>query len=228
VPPFAFNRDVAAVFDDMIGRSVPLYDELIGRQAQIIAACYPPGTRIFDLGCSTGNLGVRLCEIMAEVPFEMTAVDNAPPMLDICATKCRKAPGGHRITLMCADIGRIDLSGAGVVVLNFTLQFLPPADRDRLMARIFTGLVSGGTLLLAEKVTHRDDEFEGLQQAFHQRLKRENGYSALAVAQKREALERVLVPDTLETHHRRLRAAGFRRYDIWLKWFNFCAWIARK
>jgi tRNA (cmo5U34)-methyltransferase len=228
VPSFEFNQDVAVVFDDMISRSVPLYDEMIKRQSQIIATCYQSGTRIYDLGCSTGNLGVSLCRNMGATPFEMIAVDNAPTMLERCARKCRQVPGGDRITLVCDDIARVDLARAGVVVLNFTLQFLPLAARDRLIGRIYAGLAPGGVLLLAEKTVHTDGAFNRLQQDFHHRLKQENGYSALAVAQKREALEKVLLPDTPEDHARRLTAAGFRHFDVWLKWFNFSAWIARK
>jgi tRNA (cmo5U34)-methyltransferase len=129
---------------------------------------------------------------------------------------------------VCDDIARVDLARAGVVVLNFTLQFLPLAARDRLIGRIYAGLAPGGVLLLAEKTVHTDAAFNRLQQDFHHRLKQENGYSALAVAQKREALEKVLLPDTPEDHARRLNAAGFRHFDVWLKWFNFSAWIARK
>ena len=33
VPPFEFNAEVAGVFDDMIHRSVPMYAEIIRRQA---------------------------------------------------------------------------------------------------------------------------------------------------------------------------------------------------
>ena len=46
VPAFEFNRAVAAVFDDMIRRSVPLYTEIIIREAEFIAAFYLRGTRI--------------------------------------------------------------------------------------------------------------------------------------------------------------------------------------
>ena len=50
----------------------------------------------------------------------------------------------------------------------------------------------------------------------------------LAIAQKREALERVLIPETVADHLRRVTGAGFKRLDIWLKWFNFCSWICQK
>ncbi|MDJ0808986.1 MAG: carboxy-S-adenosyl-L-methionine synthase CmoA [Desulfobacterales bacterium] len=226
--PFEFNRSVAAVFDDMIQRSVPLYAEILNREAQLIATHYQRGTRIYDLGCSTGNLGVYLCRNMGAQPFEMIAVDSAAPMLEICAGKLADAGAGGRVTLVHDDIGLVALENASVIVLNFTLQFLPLTSRDRLLARIFDALVPGGILLLAEKTIHADDDFNRLRQDCHHRFKQENGYSALAVAQKREALETVLIPESEDAHGQRISAAGFGCFDIWLKWFNFSAWIGRK
>ena len=228
VAPFEFNRSVAAVFDDMIQRSVPLYAETIAREVQLIAKYYRRGTRIYDLGCSTGNLGVGLCQTMGAEPFEMIAVDNAIPMLKIAAGKLADVGAGGRVSLVKDDVGRIALKNASVVVLNYTLQVLPLNARDRLVARIFNALVPGGILLLAEKTNHDDDDLNRLWQDSHHRFKKENGYSELAVAQKREALEAVLIPENEAAHGRRISAAGFTCFDIWLKWFNFSAWICRK
>jgi tRNA (cmo5U34)-methyltransferase len=115
-----------------------------------------------------------------------------------------------------------------VVVLNFTLQFIPPNDRDALMNRIFNGLTSGGVLLFCEKITHAHGDLAKLQRAFHHAFKRENGYSELEISRKREALEKVLIPESLENHFQRLDRVGFATMDVWLKWFNFAALIAIK
>jgi hypothetical protein len=59
-------------------------------------------------------------------------------------------------------------------------------------------------------------------------LKRRNGYSELEIAQKREALENVLVPYRLEENKELLRGQGFRHVDVFFKWYNFCAIVAMK
>ena len=212
----------------MILRSVPLYAEVITREAQLIAAYYQRGTRIYDLGCSTGNLGVRLCATMRGKPLELIAVDSAPPMLEICAARLADAFEDGRVALVQDDIDRIPLENASVIALNFTLPFVPLAARDRLLRRICQALVPGGILLLAEKTLHADAAFNRHEQEFYHRLKMENGYSALAVAQKSEALEDVLIPETAGAHRQRIRAAGCACFDVWLKWFNFRAWICRR
>jgi tRNA (cmo5U34)-methyltransferase len=228
VPPFEFDDRVVDVFDDMIHRSVPFYSEIINRQARLIRRFYQPGTVIYDLGCSNGNLGVRLGGGMGTQAYTMVAVDSSAPMLAAYRKRLAGTPLEQCVTLQCEDIRRIPIENTSVVILNFTLQFLPPEDRDALMTRIYQGLVSGGVLLFCEKITHAHAGVAELQRTFHYAFKRENGYSDLEISRKREALEKVLIPETLENHAQRLERAGFAAMDVWLKWFNFAALIAIK
>ncbi|MDD2389327.1 MAG: carboxy-S-adenosyl-L-methionine synthase CmoA [Desulfobacterales bacterium] len=228
VEPFEFNETVVNVFDDMISRSVPGYREIIHRQAQLAETFYQPNTRIYDLGCSNGNFGIRLCEEMGKKPFEMIAADNSMPMIDAYRKRLQNFSNHHRITLTCCDIQNVNIENASVVVINFTLQFLPIAERDDLVRRIYKGLIPGGILLLSEKIMHMDNALDQLQQEFYYRFKKENGYSELEISQKRDALENVLIPETIEIHRQRMTRAGFTRMDIWHKWFNFTSMIAVK
>lgn len=228
ITPFKFNARVAAVFDDMIRRSVPAYDEILRRQVQLIARFHRPGTRIYDLGCSTANLGLALCCHLPRTGFELVAVDSSGPMIERCRHRLKTVPRPERMTLICDDIRKAEIQNASVVVLNYTLQFLPRTDRPGLLRRIAGGLVPGGVLLFCEKVLHSHPVLADLQQSFYHAYKRENGYSELEISQKREALEKVLIPETVENHLTRLGQAGFAPVDIWHKWFNFAAFIAIK
>ncbi|MEJ2641728.1 MAG: carboxy-S-adenosyl-L-methionine synthase CmoA [Desulfosarcinaceae bacterium] len=228
IAPFAFTADVAAVFDDMLVRSIPAYDVLIRRQVQLCRRFLQPESRLYDLGCSHGNLGLRLLMRPAVVPFAIWAVDNAPAMLDRFRGRLVGHPEAQRVNLICADVMDVGIRRAAVVVINFTLQFLPGEARDRLIKRVYEGLLPGGVLLFSEKIVHPDESLAMLQTEFHHRFKAENGYSELEISQKREALETVLRPDTVAAHEERLHRAGFRRWDVWLKWFNFTSWIAMK
>jgi tRNA (cmo5U34)-methyltransferase len=228
IPPFEFDEEVARVFDDMIRRSVPFYQEIIDRQIQLIVRYYRPGTRIYDLGCSNGNLGIALCRQMDETDFQMIAVDNSVPMLDAYRARLADLPGHDRIRLRQQDIRETAVKDASVAVLNLTLQFLTPAQRDSVLRTIQNGLCDGGVLLFCEKVTHPDPAMAELQQAVYVDFKRRNGYTDLEISQKREALEKVLIPETVQQLEQRLKKAGFRSIDMWFKWFNFAAMIAVK
>jgi tRNA (cmo5U34)-methyltransferase len=63
---------------------------------------------------------------------------------------------------------------------------------------------------------------------FHHQFKEENGYSKLEISQKREALENVLIPWTVEQNSELIRSAGFSTVDLFFKWNNFAGFIALK
>lgn len=228
IKPFEFNKEVAAVFDDMLNRSVPLYSESIKRQAQLAARYYQEGSRIYDLGCSHGNLGIRILDQLKERPFSMVAVDNSRPMIEKYSRRLAKQDNGRKVDLVCSLLEDIKIKNASIVLINLTLQFLDPAKRDFLMEKIYQGMNPNGILLLTEKTIHTDPDLDDLQIQFYKRFKIENGYSELEISQKRDALEKVLIPDTIETHRNRILGAGFATFDIWLKWFNFASMIAIK
>ena len=228
VPPFVFNDSVASVFSDMIRRSVPGYGEILRRQAQVIARHAKDGCRLYDLGCSNGNLIRELASCEHAGGMCIFAVDNSPAMLNAFPPAAPHDKRASFVYRVCAGIEDIRVVRADVVVVNFTLQFVPPGARMPLLKHIHSGLVPGGLLLLSEKIVHRDEHMAALEQDFHHRFKRENGYSDLEISQKRDALEDVLIPDTMEVHLDRLSTAGFDTVDVWFKWFNFAALICRK
>lgn len=115
-----------------------------------------------------------------------------------------------------------------MVVLNLTLQFLPPDERMALLQKIFQGLNSGGILVLSEKVVF-DDETESKRMVqLYQGFKKTMGYSDLEISQKRNALENVLIPDSDQQHSARLQEIGFDEVYLCFRSFNFISWLAIK
>ena len=132
------------------------------------------------------------------------------------------------IKLHCEDMQQSRLSNASVVAMNFTLQFVPSADRNDMMQKIGDCLKPGGVLIISEKVTFDDPVLSEMHIDMYHNFKKANGYSALEISQKRTALENVLIPDSLDTHKRRLIQAGFSNSSVWFQCFNFASIIAIK
>ncbi|MFA6010400.1 MAG: carboxy-S-adenosyl-L-methionine synthase CmoA [Desulfobacteraceae bacterium] len=228
VPPFEFNSKVVDVFDDMINRSVPLYGESIRRMAQLAETFYVDHSLIYDLGCSNGNFGLTFLSTMGKKNFDMIGVDNSIPMLSMYKARLNERPNGENVHLVCGQMEDILLTNASVVVMNLSVQFLPVALRDDLIHSVYQSLLPSGILLVTEKTIQTHTGFTELFQDFYYRFKKENGYSNLEISQKRDALENVLIPETVETHVGRFRRAGFPHVDIWQKWFNFTSFICQK
>ena len=216
---FAFDESVADVFQDMIRRSVPGYETVVACTGLIAARHLPPGGTCYDLGCSLGASSHAVLRARGEGDCRVVAIDGSAAMIERARAL---APGESRIEWLVADIRKVELCSANVVMLNFVLQFLPPADRLPLLTRIRAALAPGGVLLVAEKLAASPEVEE-----VHLDFKRANGYSDLEIAQKRTALENVMRIDGLDVHEERLAAAGFGEVETWFRCLNWGAMIAR-
>ncbi len=228
ITDFDFGERVARVFDDMLDRSVPFYQEIqrmITEMAQDFAV---PGTNIYDLGCSTGNTLVNLDEVVpSDVRF--VGVDYSEEMLQRCGAKLTESGVERKVELICADLNHgVRVENASMVLMVLTLQFVRPLYRDTLLRTIHQGLNDNGCLILVEKLLGEHSMFNRMFIEHYYELKKRNGYSELEIAQKREALENVLVPYSLLENREALLRAGFSQCDVYFKWYNFGGIIAVK
>ncbi len=228
VTDFRFGREVVAVFDDMVTRSVPFYVEMqrmVGEMCRDFAA---PDSSIYDLGCSTGTTFLHLDSQLPE-GINFVGIDNSTEMLEKCRAKLDAEGIRHPLSLQMADLNEgVSISNASVVLLLLTLQFVRPLRREKLLADVYRGLNDNGAVLIIEKVLGEDSLFNRLFIKYYYDMKRDNGYSDLEIAQKREALENVLVPYKLLENRELLLQTGFRHVDVFFKWYNFCGLVAVK
>ncbi|CAM3907957.1 carboxy-S-adenosyl-L-methionine synthase CmoA [Rheinheimera salexigens] len=228
VQDFRFDDQVADVFPDMIQRSVPGYHTIIQTIGKLTAKYQQPDSLYYDLGCSLGAATLAMRRNLTAENCKIISVDNSSAMVERCERHLQSFRSDVPVDVQLADIRHIDISNAAVVVINFTLQFLPKTDRDQLIQQIYNGLKPGGLLILSEKFIHSQTTENELLIDLHHDFKRANGYSELEVSQKRTALENVMQPDTLQQHARRLSQAGFSQQTVWFQCFNFCSMLAIK
>jgi tRNA (cmo5U34)-methyltransferase len=226
---FDFDEKVAEVFPDMIQRSVPGYGTMISTIGILAAKYAQPNSRCYDLGCSLGAVSLSMRQRINQPDCTIIAVDNSEAMVER-GLELLASDSSSRVSveMVCADIQDIAIEDASVVVLNFTLQFIPLDDRLALITRIYQGLKPGGVLILSEKMAFDDQIKQDFHTEAHHDFKRANGYSDLEISQKRTALERVMIPESLNCHKRRLQEAGFPMSEVWFQCFNFASMAAIK
>lgn len=225
---FDFGKATAAVFDDMLDRSVPFYGEIQRMIAELCSDFAVAGTNIYDLGCSTGN---TFLAIEKHIPPDVTliGVDSSGDMLEKARQKLDASGLGGRFDLLCANLNdSIPVKNASVVILNLTLQFVRPLNRTKVIQSIAEGTNAGGCLILVEKVLTENSTINRLFIKNYYEFKKRNGYSELEIAQKREALENILVPYHYAENRELLLNNGFSGCDVFFRWYNFCAMIAIK
>ncbi len=226
--PFQFNEAVAEVFPDMLKRSIPGYAASILTIGSLARRYVRPETRCFDLGCSLGAATLAMRHNISEPGCHIQAIDSSIAMI----RKCRKAiaddDASVPVELVAGDVREAEIENASMVVMNYTLHFLPVADRNDLIAKVFEGMNAGGVFVLSEKIVDDDSDIEKLLVDLHHEQKKRNAYSDSEISRKREAIENLLVPESLPTHETRLTNAGFSHVGVWLRYFNFISLVAIK
>ncbi len=226
---FEFNKKVVQVFDDMVSRSVPFYSELQKCFMNLGLSFAQKDSNIYDLGCSTCTTLAHLASLIDDQSIKFVGIDNSAPMLEKSMEKLHSVGLGDRFILNDVDLeGDFELENASVVYLNWTLQFIRPLNRDRLIRKIFAGLKQGGALIMSEKVIVSDSMINGLYIDYYHDYKRQQHYSDQEIANKREALENVLIPYRVDENIELLKRAGFQTVDTFFKWFNWAGFIAVK
>lgn len=228
VSHFQFDEAVARVFPDMIRRSVPGYTHLIPMLGLVTEQYAQNGSVCYDLGCSLGASTLAMRHGLKNRDCTLIGIDNSASMIERCRHYIELDNDTTPVELVCADILDIQFQPCSVVTLNFTLQFIAEAQRELLLTRIAQALKPGGVLILSEKIALPAEAGPHPLEQLHWLFKKANGYSDLEISQKRSALDNVLVPDTLDTHHQRLKNAGFSASYLWYQCFNFVSLLALK
>ena len=195
--------------------------------AELLARiAHRPATLAVDLGCGPGNSTALLRDAWPDATI--IGVDNSPAMVERCRRHLDAYKAPTPVEVIEGDIRHVEIENASMVVLNFTLQFLEPEDRQLLLDKIYQGLNPGGALVLSEKFSFEDTSMGELLFNMHHDFKRANGYSELEISQKRSMLENVMLTDSVEAHKARLHKAGFEHSELWFQCFNFGSLVALK
>ena len=229
VSDFAFDARVANVFADMLERSIPFYAEQQAMVTELAQRLYQPGTRIYDLGCSLGTTLINLCQVIGPGASDLVGYDSSLPMIEKCRENIRRQGLDDRIKIAEGDLNEdLSIENASIVTLLWTLQFVRPLRRDRLIRSIFSGLVDNGALIIAEKVLVNNSHMNRFFIEMYCDFKRRRGYSDEEITRKREALENVLVPYRIDENVEMISRNGFPICERFFQYYNFLGFVAIK
>ncbi len=223
---FEFNESVASVFDDMLSRSVPFYKEVQELIIDFINLNAKEGSRLIDLGCSTAKFLLEL-KSKSKTNLELAGIDNSKPMLKQ-AQKKLQAFGVNDIKLEFADLKDYQIENFDFITSNYTLQFIRPINRPKIVQKIYNGLNKGGFFIFSEKVAFEDKKLDKDIIELYYNYKKKQGYSEFEITKKREALENVLIPFTIKENIQMCKDAGFKDIHTIFQWGNFVTFVGVK
>lgn len=225
---FKFDESVVAVFPDMIERSVPGYQTILTGIGELAETYAQPHSHLYDLGCSLGAATLSMRRKINQPGCQIKAIDTSKAMITRAHEMIQAYHSNIPVELICGDMTELPIQKASMVVINFTLQFINPQQRQNLINRVYQGLNPGGILVVSEKIHFEDPKMQSAIEHLHLQFKRANGYSELEISQKRASLEDVLISDTEQTHLNRFKKAGFNKASIWFQTYNFASFLAIK
>jgi tRNA (cmo5U34)-methyltransferase len=228
IKDFVFDEAVVDVFPDMINRSVPGYADIIQAAGRIAQKFVQADTKVFDIGCSLGATSLSISRALPPEHCSIVAIDSAQAMVERCRRLVSQYALPNAIEVKCEDAHQSHIDNASLVCMNFVLQFIPRERRQTLLNKIACGINPKGALLLSEKIRQDCELSNALLIDLHHAYKKDNGYSELEIAQKRAALENVMLTDTIDLHKERLIQAGFSHVTVWFQHYNFISMLAVK
>jgi len=224
-----FDDKVTSVFDNMLERSIPAYENMRDLCFRIGRNFVKPDGVIIDIGCSNGLALVRfVSEFGSSVNYRM--YDVSSPMLKDCYERYETLVDLKRAVIesrnICEGVG--DSNEADLVLSVLTLQFTPIEYRQKIISSIYNTLKPGAALILVEKVLGSDYKVDSILVDEYYKIKVENAYTQEQIQKKRKSLEGVLVPITSSWNEDMLKNAGFKDIDCFWRYLNFAGWVAIK
>lgn len=224
-----FDFSVSEVFLDMLSRSIPDYRTMRDLAFRVARFFVRSGSTVLDIGCSTGLSSQDIIEYCRRVGLDVSfdLVDVSKPMIAKCKEKYAEYENVEVLEkdIVAEGIGRKRYSA---VISCLTLQFIPIEYRQKVMSEIYRSLMPGGVFILVEKVLGNSYAIDDFMVKEYYDIKRENSYTEEQIASKRKSLEGRLVPLTEKMNESLLAASGFRNYDTFWRYLNFCGIVAVK
>ncbi len=221
---FSFGK-MAPGFRRHIESSIP------GYKARLIPDCVSqserfvqPGTNVYDVGCTTGDLLARVRRAnKARANVNYVGIDVEPNFIGSWDQNRRL-----NLNFELHDARAYKFERASVIFSLFTVQFIPPADKAALLDRLYASLVDGGALIIAEKTLAETARLQETLNTHYLDYKRRVGFTSDEILDKNRALHGQMTTWTESELRDALRTAGFRELTSFWRGLFFVGYLALK
>ena len=224
---WVFNKNVAKTFDLHVKQSLPFYDSVQKYISSLSEWFIKDNSNIYDLGCSTGETAKNIFAFnrKRKIKYNYIGLDNSPQMIKLAKQKIKN----KNIKFKTTDINKITFKkNSDLFICLLTLPFLKLNERKKLLKKVYNSLKVGGALIFVDKIY---SENPLVQDIFTQILfdsKIENKLTTTQILNKAKSLRGSMnlyqQPEIIKF----CQDVGFKKNDVFFKWFNFVAIISIK
>lgn len=214
---WSFDKDVANNFDEHVQKSIINYrsgHELICRLSDFFckndSVCY-------DLGISTGTLLKKLVNYQSANNIKWYGIDISSEMIEKASENLRDF---SNVILLNEDIVNVDFEKADFIISYYTMQFIHPKNRQKIIEKIYNSLNEGGAFVWFEKVLCEFPKFQDIFNSLYIEFKLDNDFTSEEIINKTRSLYGVLNSYTTKDNFEMLISAGFKSNTVIMK--NLC------
>ena len=223
---WTFGGDVANSFDDHVSKSVPLYEEGHDLVLGLSDFFIKNDSVVYEIGCSTGMLVAKLAELnQKRESTKFVGVDVEQGMIDFAKNRYNQIAN---LSFICEDAMNLEMEESDFIVCYYTVQFIRPSLRQKLINQIYAKLKWGGALVLFEKVRGSDARFQDIFSTLYNEYKLKKGYTPDDIVAKSLSLKGVLEPFSTQGNLDMLKRAGFVDVNTVQKYLCFEGFLAIK
>lgn len=219
-------------FDDHIEHSIRGYSNLLSDIVGFSRYFVEDNTDIVDIGCSTGKFTEMLIEENKDHCSEgnYVGVEIAEGFFTDLDDRYLSLYGQYpdiQVNFIKDDIRNYNFHNCSLVTSIFTLQFMPPRNREEVIRKIYNGLNKGGAFIFAEKTVCNDARLQDMLTFNYYDYKRES-FTTEDIMDKERTLRHMMKPNTWDELQSMLTSAGFSKFDMFWKNHMFIGVIAIK
>jgi tRNA (cmo5U34)-methyltransferase len=225
-----FSGKMVNDFESHVSKSVPIYNRGHDLIIKLSDFFIKEDSLIYDLGCSTGKLLIDLAEHNKHKKKpKYIGVDIEKDMVRFAKNQQIKSKlSATKLKFLHEDIVKYKLDASDLIISYFTVQFIHPKHRQKLIDKIYESLNWGGAFLFFEKVRYNDARFQDIFTTLYNDYKLEMGYSAEEILNKTRSLKGVMEPFSTQGNLDMLSRAGFKDVSTVLTDICFKGFIAIK
>jgi tRNA (cmo5U34)-methyltransferase len=134
----------------------------------------------------------------------------------------------ENLTFINDDITTYEYEKSDLIISYYTIQFIHPKLRQKLIDKIYDSLEWGGAFVMYEKVRANDARFQDMLTNLYTEYKLDQGYSSEEIINKTKSLKGVLEPFSTQGNLDLLKRAGFVDVISIQKYMNFEGFLAIK